>query len=168
MTRVAEQQVWPYRPQALATYRGGVHDGPALSPIRSSGRPLVALAVLLLIGLGFAAVMRVPRTADGAAIGADGSNLVSMFPGRLDPEPVPGTEVTLVQEGGRATLRVVRAEVVVDDAAARRWNIPAEVARPVTIVLLSGETKQTFGRLSLVVANPTLLELVPGVGRVLR
>ncbi|MGC4813322.1 hypothetical protein ACLQ29_22575 [Micromonospora sp. DT228] len=162
------EQVWPYRPQALATYRGGVEDGPARSPIRSSRRPLVALAVLLLIGLGFAAVMRVPRTVDGVLIGADGANLVSMFAGRLDPEPVQGAEVTLVQEGGRATLRVVRAEVVVDDAAARRWNLPAEVARPVTVVLLSGGAQQAFGRLSLVVARPTLLELVPGIEGVLR
>jgi len=167
VTRVAEQQIWPYRPQALATYRGGVHDGPGRSPIRSSRRPLVALAVLLLIGVGFAAVMRVPQTADGAVIGADGPNLVSMFAGRLNPQPAPGTEVTLVQEGGRATLRVVRAEVV-DDTADRRWNIPAEVPRPITIVWLAGDAKESFGRLSLVVANPTLLELVPGVEGVLR
>ncbi|WFE99973.1 hypothetical protein [Micromonospora sp. WMMD964] len=164
---MAEEQVWPYRPQALTSYRGGLHDGPARSPIRSSRRPLVALAALLVVCLGFAAVMRVPQAVEGAVIGADGSYLVSLFAGRLDPQPAQGTAVTLAQADGRTTLRVVRAEVVVDDAAARRWNIPAEVARPVTVVLLSGNAAQSFGRLSLVVANPTLLELVPGLEGVL-
>lgn len=166
VTRVAEPQVWPYRPQALATYRGGPAGEPVLSPIRSSRRPLAALAVLLVICLGFAAVMRVPRVADGAVIGADGAQLVSVFAGRLDP--APGTEVTLVQDNGRTTLRVVRAVVVADDATARQWNIPPEVARPVTVVLLSGDAKQTYGRLSLVVANPTLLEQVPHLKGVFR
>ena len=164
---MADQPIWPYRPQALATYQGGPPDVPVRLPIRSSRRPLAALAALLLACLVFASVTGVPMGGDGAVVGADGSYLVAVFGGRL--APAPGDEATLNQDTGRTTVRVVRSEVVEDAAAAGRWRLPPTVARPATVVLLSGAPAGTaFGRLSLVVAEPTVLQLLPEATDALR
>ncbi|WFE36128.1 hypothetical protein [Micromonospora sp. WMMD975] len=164
---MAEAPIWPYRPQALATYHHRPPGEPARRTIRSSRRPLVALAALLMVCVGFAAVTRVPRAVDGAVLSADGPHLVAVFAGRVDP--APGAEVTLNQDTGRTTVRVVRSEIVDDEAAARRWRIPTEVARPATVVLLSGAPAgHAYGRLSLVVAEPTLLQMLPEVTGALR
>ncbi|MEV0460107.1 hypothetical protein [Catellatospora methionotrophica] len=159
-----EQPALPYRPQALATYQVGRPGEAAAQPIRASRRPLALLAALLLACVAFAAVVRVPQAVDGTVIGADGTNLVSMFPPRLDP--APGAEVTMLGEQGRVRLRVVRAEAVTDPAAAQRWGLPQQAALPVTVVVLAGHAGGAFGRLSLVVAEPTLLELIPELKKV--
>lgn len=163
-----EPPVWPFRPQAIAVYRDGRPDDAARSPLRAARWPLAALVGLVLGCLAFAAVVRIPQAVHGTVVGTDGPHLVAVVPGRLAPAPEPGAPATLRHERGRATLRVVRVEVVVDAAAARRWKLPPEVPRPVTVVLLTGHPEEAFGQLSVRVADPTLLQLLPGLGRTMR
>lgn len=158
----------PFRPQALAVYREGLPGGVAPTPLRAARWPLVALVALLAVGAAFVAVVRVPQAVTGSVVGVDGGALVAVFPGSLDPLPAPGAEATLREEPGRPPLRVVRAELVVDAADAGRWGVPPQVARPLTVVLLAGDPQRASGQVSLVVATPTLLELIPGLERTTR
>jgi hypothetical protein len=81
---------------------------------------------------------------------------------------VKGAATTIGGRDGHPDLRVVRAEVVNDEAGARRWRIPVTVHRPVTIVLLNGTAKQAVGQINIQVADPTLLQALPGLGGVKR
>lgn len=163
---MTEQPVWPFRAQAFAVYRDGRADGPR-SPLRAARWPLAVLAVLLSASIAFAAVVRVPQAVGGTVIGDDGQSLIAVFSGRLDPEPGVGASATLLQSGDEARLHVVSVEVVDDDASASRWGLPADVPRPVTVVLLSGGDRDAIGPVSVQVAAPTLLQMVPVLGRIL-
>lgn len=158
-----EPPVFPFRPQALAAYRDAPPDQVTSSPLRATRWPLAALAVLLLGCLAFAGTVRLPQAVNGTVIGTDGPYLVAVFAGRLSPHPERGAEATVREEHGRTTLRVVRTETVEGDAG--RWNIPPQVARPVTVVLLTGHSSQSLGPISLRVAEPTLFQLLTGAGR---
>jgi len=160
---VDESPVFPFRPQALAVYRDGPADRTARSPLVATRWPLVALAVLLLGSLAFAGTVRLPQAVDGTVTGTDGPYLVALFAGRLSPQPERGAEATVRGQHGPATLRVVRVETVEGDTG--RWNIPPQVTRPVTVVLLTGHQEQLVGPISLRVAEPTLFQMLTGTGR---
>jgi hypothetical protein len=140
-------ELFPFRPQALAVYRGGLTDSAARSPLRATRWPLAALVVLLLACLAFAGTVRLPRAVTGTVIGTDGAHLVAVFPGRV----TPAGDATI----GRTTLRVVG--VTGDDR-----RVPPQVPRPVTVVLLTGPPDLVLGPVNLRVGAPTLFEMLTG------
>jgi hypothetical protein len=123
------------------------------------------LVVLLVVGAGFAAVVRVPRSAVAGPVGVRGAHLVAVAPGRLDPLPAAGMPARASGSSGWTTLSVVHAEIVGDRAAASAWNLPPAVPLPCTVVTLAGDIGSVTGRISVRVANPTVLQLVPGAVR---
>jgi hypothetical protein len=164
------ETVWPFRPEAIAAYRRTPQDRDPEAQLRPSRWPVVALVVLLAIGLAFAMSVRVARVADGTVMGASGPFLVAVVPGRLDPVPAAGAPARLSRRPDQP-LRVARVEAVTGAADARRWGIPDAVPRPATVVLLTGgpdQHGQALGQVSIRVANPTLLRVLPSLASVRR